>query len=159
MTVFSPGLGQPEMIGMSHWYTVAIDNIRYDFGSWAKVSGLTVTWEVCELRTGDSPNQAIGFPGHTKYEKITLSRAACAQSRAVQQWLIQTSQNPQPQSGAIQLLDSTGTGLVEWRLNEFFPVGWSITDFDTGGGKPVMETLSLMHSGFLGDQVSLYSAF
>jgi phage tail-like protein len=144
-------------LGMSHRYTVEIDNAKYSFGYWAKVSGLSVTWERCELRTGDKPNAPIIFPGSTKYEPITLGRAACAQSKAVQEWLVDTSRNPQPLSGRISLVDSMGQLLVSWQLSEFFPIEWSIDAFDAMAGKPVMETLRLAHTGFLPDQILLPS--
>jgi hypothetical protein len=40
---------------------------------------------------------------------------------------------------------------VVWQLNEFFPIAWSISDFDAEQGKPAIETLELVHGGFLFD--------
>ena len=144
-------------VAMSHHYSVLIDNALYHFGDWSRVTGLSVNWQLVELRTGDEGNGGWQFPGHTSYEPITLSRAACDDSRAVQFWLTQTSRNPRPQSGTIQLLDYQGLPVVQWRLNEFFPIGWSIESFDAAGGRPAMETLKLAHNGFLGDELSMLS--
>ena len=146
-------------VGMGHQYTVLIDSVTYHFGSWAKASGLSVNWTPCEYRTGDQGNMVWLAPGLTKYEPIALSRAACAESRIVQYWLSSTAKNPQPLSGTIQLINWLGTALVEWRLNEFFPIGWSIDAFDASGGKPAMETLKLAHTGFLGDEFSMLNPF
>ncbi len=146
-------------VGMSHHYAVLIDNVMYHFGDWSRASGLSVTWQQLEHREGDQGNYVEYQPGPTKYEPITLSRAAGPYSRVVQYWLAQTSKNPKPQSGTIQLVDFIGTPLVQWRLAEFFPVGWSIESFDASGAKPAVETLKLAHTGFLDDDLSMLSPF
>lgn len=146
-----------DPVAMSHRYSVLIDNALYHFGDWSRVTGLSVSWQLCELRAGDQGNSGWHFPGTTSYEPITLSRAACAESRVVQLWLSRTSKNPRPQSGTIQLVDFLGTPLVQWRLAEFFPIGWSIETFDASAGRPAVETLRLAHNGFLGDEISMAS--
>ena len=113
-----------------------------------------MTWQQIEHRVGDQGNQIWLYPGTTKYEPITLSRAAGPYSRVVQYWLTQTSKNPQPQSGTIQLVDYTGIPLVQWRLSEFFPIAWSVESFEASGAKPAIETLKLAHSGFLEDDLN-----
>jgi phage tail-like protein len=140
--------------GMGHHYSVQIDNGKYDFGSWSKVSGLSVSWEKCEYRVGEEGNEVYILPGTTKYEPIKLSRAACLDSQIVQSWLVATSQRPEPQSGTVQLVNFLGLPIIEWRLNEFFPVGWSISEFDASTGHTAIETLTLAHTGFLPDQMS-----
>lgn len=146
-------------VSMSHHYAVLIDNVKYHFGDWSRASGLSVTWQQLEHRVGDSGNLVKYLPGSTKYEPITLSRGAGPYSRVVQYWLSQTSTNPQPQSGTIQLVNFAGTPIVQWRLNEFFPIAWSIESFDAARAKPAVETLKLAHTGFLGDDFSLLSPF
>lgn len=141
-------------VGMSHRYSVLIDNVAYHFGDWSRVTGLSVSWQQVEHRVGDSGNQVWVFPGATTYEPITLSRAAGPYSRFVQHWLTQTSKNPQPQSGTIQLVDFAGIPMVQWRLNEFFPIAWSVDSFDAAGARPAVETLKLAHTGFLEDDLN-----
>jgi phage tail-like protein len=160
------GAFEPEMYGLSHRFVVAIDNQAYNFGSWAKVTGLSVKWDVCEYRTGDAGNAVWVAPGLTRYERIKLSRAVCLDSIVVQQWLEQTSKYVKPLSGSIQLLAAPPAGLnlpfglsipiVTWSLKEFFPVGWSVTDLQTAGSASVLiETLELAHNGFLGDETEV----
>ncbi len=146
-------------VGMSHHYSVLIDNVKYHFGDWSRASGLSVTWQQLEHREGESGNSVVYLPGSTKYEPITLSRAAGPYSRMVQYWLSQTSRNPQPQSGTIQLVNFLGLPMVQWRLSEFFPIGWSVESFDAAGAKPAIETLKLAHTGFLQDELSMLSPF
>jgi phage tail-like protein len=145
--------------GMSHHYAVLIDNVMYHFGDWSRAAGLSVTWQQLEHRDGEQGNSVTYLPGATKYEPITLSRAAGPYSRVVQYWLAQTSRSPTPQSGTIQLVNFVGTPIVQWRLSEFFPIGWSIESFDAAGAKPAVETLKLAHTGFLDDDISMLSPF
>lgn len=147
-------LAGPLSVGMSHKYAVLIDNVAYHFGDWARVTGLSVTWQQVEHRVGDQGNKVWLYPGSTRYEPITLSRAAGPYSRVVQRWLTQTSKNPQPQSGTIQLVDFAGAAMVQWRLSEFFPIAWSVESFDAAGAKPAIETLKLAHTGFLEDDLN-----
>lgn len=138
-------------IGMGHHFSVVVDNPTFDLGNWARVSGLQVTWKPVEYRVGDQGNQFWVTPGNTEYSKIKLSRAACIDSNIVQMWLSTTSTSPTPLTGAISLV-AQGIPLVVWQLNEFFPIGWSITDFEADQGRPAIETLELVHGGFLFDQ-------
>lgn len=139
-------------IGMGHHFSVVIDNPAFDLGTWSRASGLQVTWNLVEYRVGDQGNLSWIIPGTTKYSNIKLSRAACVESNIVQMWLAQTSTNPTPLSGAISLVAAGGlVPIVVWQLNEFFPIAWSISDFDAEQGKPAIETLELAHGGFLFD--------
>ncbi|MEY9930886.1 phage tail-like protein [Catenulispora sp. GP43] len=146
-----------SFVGMGHRYAVLIDNIAYHIGDWAKVTGLQVSWKRIDYRVGDQGNKICVLPGATEYPVIALSRAASPYSRVVQHWLTQTSKSPKPQSGTIQLVDFAGLPLVQWRLNEFFPIKWSIGDLDAAAGKPAIETLELAHTGFLEDAISMLS--
>jgi phage tail-like protein len=141
-------------LAMSHHYAVHIDNFAYHFGAWSRVTGLSVSWQQIEHRVGDRGNQVWLAPGASRYEPIALSRAAGPGSRIVQSWLTRTSRDPRPQSGTIQLVGVGGIPLVEWRLNEFFPIAWSIESFDAAGAKPAIETLRLAHTGFLNDALN-----
>ncbi|WP_084724638.1 phage tail protein [Streptacidiphilus melanogenes] len=148
-------LGDSLTMGMTHRFAVMIDNYRYHFGDWSRVTGLSVTWQQVEHRVGSQGNHSWIFPGTTRYEPITLSRSAGPGSRIVQSWLSQTSKAPRPQSGTIQLLGFGGVPLVSWRLSEFFPIAWGIESFDAAGAKPAIETLKLAHNGFLDDDMAL----
>lgn len=156
----SGGLGSAAQAGpavaMGQFFVVQIDNTTYNLGGWSRATGLSVTWQQLEHREGNLGNYVMYLPGTTKYEPITLSRAAGAQSAVVQRWLAQTSRNPQPLSGTIQLVPPDGgSPLVEWRLSEFFPIAWSIESFDPAASKPAIETLKIAHTGFLSDDLSM----
>jgi phage tail-like protein len=156
------GLGTPgtaQSVALAQYFVVQIDNSKYNLGSWSRAAGLSVTWDKLEHREGSLGNYVLYLPGKTTYEPVTLSRAAGPQSSVVQRWLAQTSLNPQPLSGAIQLVSQHGNAvIVEWRLSEFFPIAWSIESFDPAASKPAIETLKLSHTGFLPDELSLQNS-
>lgn len=160
------GINGDWAMGLPHRFVVAIDNSAYNFGSWSHAGGLSVSWDVCEYRTGSDGNAVQIQPGFTKYQRIKLTRAACFDSAVVQQWLVETSLGCKPLSGAIYMMTTgipggvvdslpglSGVPMVTWLLREFFPVSWSITDFDSAGSTNVaLETLEIAHTGFLNDQ-------
>src|SRR5215475_11106695 len=142
MTDMSFALGNfLSPVSMAHHFLVVIDHPTYDLGTWSRASGLSVSWARCEYRVCDPGNQLWVLPGNSKYENTKLSRAACPDSQTVQLWLAQTTKNPAPLSGAIMLVNWQGFPVVQWQLTQFFPIGWSIVEFDADHGKPAIETL------------------
>jgi len=153
-SIASLAAGMFNMRGDSSKFIVVFDRADYDLGAWSKVGGLSVSWDACEYRNGDNRN-IWNAPGLAKYNKITLSRATCPDSMTVQEWLADTSKDPKPFSGSIQLLSWIGIPLVKWELKAFFPTSWKIADFETKAATVVIETLELMHTGFLDDDQDL----
>lgn len=146
--------GEFNLRGDSSKFLVVFDDGDYDLGSWSRVSGLNVSWDAVEYRTGDS-NQVWTVPGTVKYSKLSLSRATCPDSRLVQRWLAETSKQPKVFSGCIKLLSWSGAPLCEWALKSFVPIGWKIADFETKAATVVVETLDIAHTGFLDDDLKL----
>ncbi|WP_410586169.1 phage tail protein [Amycolatopsis sp. lyj-23] len=140
-----------DQVAMTHRFVVQIDLEEYDLGTWTKVAGLQVTWSKHKYRPGDNNDELI-FPGNVEYPTIKLSRAASSKSANVQEWLKRTSRSHTVLSGGIHMLDYLGVPVITWELKQFFPVGWSISDFDSTSGRPAIETLELAHTGFLDDE-------
>lgn len=150
----SMAAGQLGLRGDSSRFVVIFDDDKYDLGSWARVSGLQVTYEMAEYRCGDS-NQVWKMPGAAKYSNITLTRSTSIDSHLVQEWLAETSREPQVFSGCIQLQTIVGVPLCEWTLKSFVPCGWKIADVESKAATVVMESLELAHTGFLADDLRL----
>lgn len=150
----SMAAGQLGLRGDSSRFLVIFDDAEYDLGSWSRVGGLGVTWDLVEYRSGDT-NQIWAMPGNAKYSKLSLSRATSMDSSKVQQWLVETNRNPRVFSGCIQLQTIVGLPLVQWDLKQFIPVGWKIADVESKAATVVMETLDLAHTGFLADDSTL----
>ena len=145
-------LNDQSKLGLSNRFHVMIDS--HDLGSWAKVDGLDVAWDIAEYRAGDGGNHRWYFPGNTKYSPIRLSRAACEDSKKVKTWLSHNSFKHEPGTGSIVLRDSGNHEVMTWNLHSAFPAKWSITGFDAGASSVAVETLELVHLGFLDDQHS-----
>jgi phage tail-like protein len=138
----------PVAHGMSHRFVVVAGS--HNLGSWSKVAGLSVNWDLAEHRIGSS-DQYFKFAGVPKFEKLKLSRAAePAGTQQVQTWLneVHTSGGV-PEEGAVEVLTSAGTPVISWTLREMFPIGWQISDFDASASSVAMETLVIVYSGFL----------
>jgi phage tail-like protein len=139
-------------VGMSHRFTFSVDKSPYDLGSWSKVTGLDVSWTMCRYRSFDNATKTSRLwisPGTPQFKPIRLSRAACSDSKTVQEWLQVTTLNRKPLSGGIAMLDWMGTTIVSWEFSALFPCAWSVSDFDAGGAKPLVETLDIAHTGFI----------
>ncbi|MEU9704466.1 phage tail protein [Streptomyces sp. NPDC047981] len=138
-------------VAMAHTFTVAIDRCQYQLGDWSSASGLSVNWQVCEYRSGDRWNHPLIYPSVPKYQRIKLSRAACGDSLVVQEWLSETAVRGEPLTGAVGLVNWMGDAMW-WELREFFPAAWNINEFNAGQGKVAIETLEIVHSGFVDDE-------
>jgi phage tail-like protein len=141
-------------VGMNHMFRVSIDHGKWNLGSWSKVSGLSVSWAAIEYRSGDRTD-VWACPGNTKYQQLSLSRAACKDSRKVQEWLIKTSRDHAPLTAQIDMVGPDGDSVVSWKFKACFPIAWKLTEFDAAAGKPAIESLDMLHNGFLDDVVDL----
>ncbi len=136
------------LLGLVPRFLVKIDG--EDLGSFTKVSGLDVTWDVAEYRAGDGKNDRWYFPGLTKYSTIKLERAAeKVGTPQVHKWLESNSFKFKSQSGKIELHDAHGDAVMHWTLRHVMPVKWSIVPFDATQSKVATEVLELAHMGFL----------
>ena len=61
----------PEIVGMSHRFVVTVG--MFVLGSWSKVSGLAVKWDLAEYRVGNS-DEYFKFAGVPRFERLKLSR-------------------------------------------------------------------------------------
>lgn len=138
-----------ESIGLINRFQVEIGG--HDLGNWSKCEGLDVEWETVEYRSGDHGNYRWYFPGYTKYSRIKVARAASPESEKVHAWLKKHSFEHEKESGHITLYDSAYKKVMTWDLVEAMPAKWSITPFDAGGSSVAVETLEIVHQGFLHD--------
>lgn len=119
-------------------------------GSWTKVSGLSVKWDLADHRVGDS-DQYFKYAAVPKYDQLKISRAAEETgTAAVQEWLAEVKTSGGiPEEGGISILTSSGAPVAVWTLREMFPISWSISDFDASTSKVAVETLEIVYSGFV----------
>src|SRR5690348_15903999 len=102
-------LNDSSVVGLVNRFTVKIDGQKeYDLGSWYKVDGLEVTWDVPDARVGDQVNFRFFAPANTKYGPVKLCRAANEQdSKQVRTWLNETqAQHKVGNTATVSLHDS-----------------------------------------------------
>jgi phage tail-like protein len=151
-------LSDAARLGMSMRFRVSVDGIN--LGSWANCAGLSVEFKNTRLTDGGNYEHSVILPDRIDYKPVTLRRAMSVQESAVvQKWLTgvvsgwYNAASPRdfgPRTAEIELFDSTGTGVVaKWTLRNVFPSKWSGPDLDATGSKVAVESLELVHEGFL----------
>ncbi len=148
-------LNDNSIIGLVNRFTAkVIGESEYDLGSWYKIDGLDVTWDVADTRVGDQGNYRWIMPANTKYSAVKLSRAANkTDAEKVRKWLNKTQFDHKVGTNVvIHLYDSNrsepGEGFI-WELRNVLPAKWSISSFDANGSAVAVELLELQHEGFL----------
>ena len=136
--------------GLAYRFTVEIAGV--DIGTWQSCGGLKVEFKPAELKTGGHYTGLLYLPGEVSYSKVVLKRAVDPkQSKKLQQWLSDSVAKPTPQSSTakICLYDSYGGVAMTWTLDRPRPSAWSGPDLDAGSSKVAVETLELVHEGFV----------
>jgi phage tail-like protein len=145
----------PENFGLQNRFHVEIGGL--DLGHWATCKGLEVTFDTVELKSGGVHDEPLLFPSKLTYKEIELTRAMSAgSSAAVFAWLnanaAQWSFSPEFCIGMpaeIVLFDSAYDPVFAWTLPEAYPKAWKGPQFDANAAGVALETLVLVHSGFL----------
>ncbi|WP_037599818.1 phage tail protein [Streptacidiphilus rugosus] len=155
--------GRKEVaLGINARFFVSVGNLS--LGAWKSCKGLSVTFESEPLYEGGNyESPAAMLAKQLKYNTITLQRAMHpVDSAAVQKWLKDRARswmhqwwdiNDQVWPGdtmAITLGDSSMHAVATWNLNGVYPSKWSGPEMDAmGSGAVALETLELVHKGFL----------
>jgi phage tail-like protein len=149
-------LTDTSVIGLANRFLVSMSGkSEYDLGSWSKAEGLDVAWDIAEYRMGDGGNDRLYFPGNTKYTNIKLIRGVSDETKKVQDWLSKNSWEMDVFVGSIKLFSTDAKPVVDWELRDVMPAKWSVSTFDAGASQVSMETLELVHRGFLKDERKL----
>ena len=145
-----------DILGLSNRFGVTIDGTN--LGKWGKCNGLAVDFkpEMSYMQGGVYDTIAI-LPGQMSYTPITLERAVSAtETVKVQAWLSKMVQDwvyaANAGSGGtavITLYSPTADPVVSWTLRNVFPSKWEGPKMDAGTSGIALETLVLVHEGFL----------
>jgi phage tail-like protein len=155
-TVSMVGTETAAQRSLPHYFVVTANNCAADLGSWAKVSGLDVSWDLAEYRSGDSSNS---FLRHLRDSfdtgTVTLSRSASSESELVRDWLNQLAPSRESVIVNITLIDGVGEPVASWELQGVLPLNWTISGFGFNGSNVATETLVLAHEGFIVERSGL----
>jgi phage tail-like protein len=142
-------------LGLVNRFKVVVMPSARSLGSWAKVEGLDVTWEVPEYRAGDQGNFRWLYPGKTTYKNVSLQRTAVkGDTQNVKLWLEENSMKFVPSEITITLMDAQGADVMDWTCKNAVVLKWSVQGFDAGASKVAIETLEFSHRGFLDDETT-----
>jgi phage tail-like protein len=144
-------------LGLAMRFVVVVDDIN--LGGWASCAGLSVDFTNKPIKEGANYGYQPILPDRVQYKTITLKRAMSKDdSAAVQKWLAQvvnqwyggmSVSDYSGRTARISLYDASGTEVGAWSLRNVFPRQWSGPDLDASGNKVAVETLQLVHEGFL----------
>jgi phage tail-like protein len=139
---------------LAYRFTVKIEGVQV--GRWQSCSGLRVDFKPAEIKAGGRYDSVKYLPGEVSYPKVVLKRAVVAsQSASLQDWLAAQARawvNGETLTGTpvtITLYDSYGAAVLTWALTNARPSAWSGPDLDASASKVAIETLELVHEGFV----------
>ncbi|WP_158893766.1 phage tail protein [Amycolatopsis anabasis] len=143
------------LLGLTTRFTVVVDGM--DLGGWGHCHGLSVDFKYEAVEDGGNYEHVTILPNRLEYKTITLKRAMNAQdSMKVQNWLRQqvsrwVNARTAPVGGTAQitLLDSRANPVTSWQLRNVYPARWDGPELDASTAGIAMETLELVHEGFL----------
>jgi phage tail-like protein len=150
----SPARQFDPAYGLAYRFTVQIEGVQ--IGRWQSCSGLKVDFKPTEVKAGGRYDSVRYLAGEVSYPRVVLKRAIVAsQSASLQTWLTDTAQawvnggSPAGSSATITLYDSYGAAVMTWTLANARPCAWSGPDLDANASKVAIETLELVHEGFV----------
>ncbi len=133
---------------VSFRFRIEFDNVIA--GGFSECSGLQVETEVEEHREGGLNEFSHKLPKGTKYGTVTLKRGF-VDAADLWDWNenVIAGKSKQRKNLSIILLDSLGNDKIRWDVREALPVKWNSSEFKADGNTVMVETLELVHHGFV----------
>ncbi len=143
------------MLGLNNRFHVSVSGV--DLGAWGQCKGLAVDFKNDHVNPGGIYYYQKWLPGRLNYTPITLTRAINpADSMKVQAWLgkmvndwVHSQKAPDGGTAAITLFHSNATPVMTWSFRNVYPSKWSGPTLDAATAGIAMETLEIVHEGFL----------
>jgi phage tail-like protein len=142
-------------VGLAMRFEVVVGGLP--LGHWSACKGLQADFGPHRFREqGNQTFEQILY-GEIKYSAITLERVMTEKDSAIlQTWLRYTLDawivNPAPYVGnnaTIALLDRSGSLVTKWELRRVYPSKWIGPTLSAKENAVAIETLELVHEGFL----------
>ncbi|MFF3159107.1 phage tail protein [Streptomyces sp. NPDC057910] len=152
-------LSHRTRMGLNARFHVAVDGI--ELGGWSSCKGLAVEFENEVLHVGGSYDESWVLPTRIKYSTLTLSRAITPEgTKAVhawlqlmqREWINSNDDSDRGATATVKLMDTSSDlsrPVFEWTLRSVYPKAWKGPDMDATNGNVAVETLELIHQGFL----------
>jgi len=143
-------------LGLAMRFDVVVDG--YSLGSWSSCKGLTVTFDSIKVNELGQHAWTTNIPNRAKYSAVTLTRAMTAGDWATtKRWLEQVigdgwvTGSATEHTATITLRDAKRAEVAVWTLRNALPSTWKGPQLDATGKAVALETLELIHEGFLDD--------
>ncbi|MGH9266973.1 MAG: phage tail protein, partial [Acidimicrobiales bacterium] len=103
-------------LGLSLRFDVMLEGV--DLGTWSKVEGLDIKFDLCEYREGGKENNFRYYaPGLPQYTNVKMTRSLTAMSAAmVGNWIRKTAKQHEKGTGVITMYDAWTKPVFAWEL-------------------------------------------
>lgn len=159
-------IGSPPAHGLVMRFTVVVDG--FDLGSWSTCKGLDVAFKHVEVKELGNNASSTFIPSRAEYSKVTLQRAMRKGDWEVtKRWLKSVTDDSRMMAvtlgSAVDLTSGTSGGakitlhdafqvdVATWTLSNAMASAWKGPQLDASGHAVALETLELVHEGFLDD--------
>lgn len=147
---------ETDQLGMAFRFDVIVDG--FSLGSWASCKGLGVTFKHDKITELGQHAYTTYVPGRAEYTPVTLQRAMKSgdwgttktwlEKVTADGWLTgSTGMN----TATITLKDAKLGDVATWTLKNAMPSSWKGPQLDAAGKTVAIETLEIVHEGFLDD--------
>jgi phage tail-like protein len=135
-------------LGLAFRFDVDVDGI--DLGGWESCRGLRVDFGLKRIREGGTNDHSYWLPDQIEYDKISLTRAMTKlDSARVTHWLSSCIDKKDGGTARITLKDAHNEEVASWSLRNVLPYSWEGPALAAKDSQVAIETLVLVHEGFL----------
>ena len=126
------------------FYRVSIDGL-ISLGTWTKVDGLGMEYQVTEYREGGVNGYMHKIIGPAKFTNLRLSRPVDITSPLLMTWLMSNQVAIKPQTMAVTAMTAAGDNITTWSLIGVVPVKWTGPSLDIMSNAVSTETLEVAY--------------
>lgn len=132
-------------------FEVSIQGVAADgkavSASFSEVSGLEVTIDPIDYRTGSEENRMRKLQGIKKFTNITLKRGLTGDME-FWTWVTRSMNGlAQRAAGSITLLNEDRQPVMTWKFKNGWPSKWTGPSLNSKNNEVAMETLEISHEG------------
>lgn len=147
---------ETDQLGLAFRFDVIVDG--FSLGSWSTCKGLGVTFKHEKITELGQHAYTTYVPGRAEYTAVTLQRAMKSGDwSTTKTWLEKVTADgwltgsTGMNTATITLKDAKLGDVATWTLKNAMPSSWKGPQLDASGKTVAIETLEIVHEGFLDD--------
>jgi phage tail-like protein len=147
---------ETDLLGTDFRFVVEVDG--YSLGSWNSCKGIGITFKHEKVAELGQHAYNTFVPGRAEYTAITLQRAMTSgdwdktktwlEAVTADGWLVMS---PDTKQATITMHDAKDQAVAKWTLKNAMPQSWKGPQLTAAGKGVALETLEIVHEGFLDD--------